>query len=126
VNYTELNALTRGIINAAMKVHTILGPGLLESAYEACLAHELRIRGLHVETQIHLPVIYDGIRVDKAYRIDMLIEREVIAELKAVSSLTPVDHSQCLSNLKLSGFRVALMINFHVRHLKDGIHRFMN
>jgi GxxExxY protein len=126
MDHKELNVLTGEIINAAMKVHTILGPGLLESAYEACLAHELRTRGFHVETQIHLPVVYEGIRVDKAYRIDMLIEREVIVELKAVTSLAAVDHSQSLSNLKLSGFRVALMINFHVRHLKDGIHRFMN
>ena len=122
----ELNKRTGIIVDAAMKVHSELGPGLLESAYETCLAYELRKRGLKVETQVRLPIIYDGVRMKKAYRIDMRVEGEIVVENKACSSLTPVDHAQVLSNLKLSHHRVALMINYHVRHLKDGIHRYMN
>ena len=126
MNFAELNRCT-GIISAsAMKVHSVLGPGLLESAYEACLAYELRKRGLHVQTQVWMPVRYEEVRLKKAYRVDMLIEHEVVIENKACSTLTPVDHAQTLSNLKLSKNRVALMINYHVRHLRDGIHRFIN
>lgn len=126
MDLTRLNAVTGIIVDAAMKVHSVLGPGLLESAYEACLAYELRKRGLHVETQVWMPVIYEEVRLKKAYRVDMLVEFEVVVENKACSTLTEVDHAQTLSNLKLSKNRVALMINYHVRHLKDGIHRFIN
>lgn len=106
-----------------MKVHTTLGPGLLESAYEACLAHELRMRGLHVLTQVALPVVYEGVKLDVGYRIDLLVEDLIVLEIKAVEALAPIHEAQLLSYIKLSGQRVGLLINFHVLHLKDGIKR---
>ena len=121
----EINEITSEVIGAAMKVHTALGPGLLEKAYEACLLHELRKRGLRVASQVELPVVYDGVRVDLGYRIDLLVEDLVIVELKAAESITPVYEAQLLSYLKLSGKPVGLLINFHVKHLRDGIKRFV-
>jgi len=120
-----INAITEAIIGAAMKVHSALGPGLLESAYEACLAHELRKAGFDVKTQVELPVIYDGIRVELGYRIDMVVNDTVIVELKCVEKIAPIHEAQILSYLKLSKKRVGLIINFHVRHLRDGIKRFI-
>jgi GxxExxY protein len=120
-----INAITEAIIGAAMKVHSALGPGLLESAYEACLAHELRKAGFDVRSQVELPVIYDGVRVDLGYRIDLLVNDAVIVELKCVEKIAPIHEAQILSYLKLSKKRVGLIINFHVRHLKDGIKRFI-
>jgi GxxExxY protein len=117
------NQISGVIVDAAMKVHTALGPGLLESAYEACLAHELRIRGLHVLTQIALPVVYEGVKLDFGYRIDLLVEDLVVVEVKAVEAIAPIHEAQLLSYIKLSGRRVGLLINFHVLHLKDGIRR---
>jgi GxxExxY protein len=108
-----------------MKVHSALGPGLLESTYEACLAHELRKAGFDVRSQVELPVIYDGIRVDLGYRIDLLVNDAVIVELKCLEKIAPIHEAQILSYLKLSRKRVGLIINFHVRHLKDGIKRFI-
>jgi len=121
-----INAITEAIIGAAMKVHSALGPGLLESAYEACLAHELRKAGFDVRSQVELPVIYDGVRVDLGYRIDLLVNDAVIVELKCVEKIAPIHEAQILSYLKLSKKRVGLIINFHVRHLKDGIKRFID
>ena len=120
-----INAITEAIIGAAMKVHSALGPGLLESAYEACLAHELRKAGFDVRSQVELPVIYDGVRVDLGYRIDLLVNDTVIVELKCLEKIAPIHEAQILSYLKLSRKRVGLIINFHVRHLKDGIKRFI-
>ena len=120
-----INAITEAIIGAAMKVHSALGPGLLESAYEACLAHELRKAGFDVRSQVELPVIYDGVRVDLGYRIDLVVNDAVIVELKCVEKIAPIHEAQILSYLKLSKKRVGLIINFHVRHLKDGIKRFI-
>jgi GxxExxY protein len=120
-----INAITQAIIGAAMKVHSALGPGLLESAYEACLMHELRKSGFDVRAQVELPVIYDGIRVDLGYRIDLIVNDTVIVELKCVERIAPLHEAQILSYLKLSKKRVGLIINFHVRHLKDGIKRFI-
>ena len=114
------------IIDAAMKVHTALGPGLLESAYEACLAHELRMRGLHVQIQVVLPIEYDGVKLDAGYRIDLLVESCVIVELKAVEKMNPIFEAQILSYLKLSKLEVGLLINFHVPRLKDGLKRIVN
>jgi len=113
-----INAITEAIIGAAMKVHSALGPGLLESAYEACLAHELRKAGFDVRSQVELPVIYDGVRVDIGYRIDLLVNDAVIVELKCVEKIAPIHEAQILSYLKLSRKRVGLIINFHVRHLR--------
>ena len=122
----EINDVTGQIIDAAMKVHTALGPGLLESAYQACLAHELRKRGLVVQTQLVLPIEYDGTKLDAGYRIDLLVENCVIVELKAVETMNPIFEAQILSYLKLSKLEVGLLINFHVPRLKDGLKRIVN
>jgi len=122
----EPNEITGEIIDAAMKVHTHLGPGLLESAYEACLEFELNRRGLNVKSQIKLPVRYFDLLIEAGYRIDLLVEDQVIVEVKAVESLHPVHQSQLLSYLKLSDKKVGLLINFHELHLKDGIKRMVN
>jgi len=106
-----------------MKVHSLLGPGLLESAYETCLAHELRKRGRTIAVQVPVPILYDGIRINIGYKIDILVDDAVIVELKAVSKLLPIHEAQLLSHLKLSGHRIGLLINFHSLHLKDGIKR---
>jgi GxxExxY protein len=122
----ELNRITGQIVDAAMRVHTKIGPGLLESAYEACLAFELRKRGLKALTQVGLPIVYDDVQLDVGYRIDLLVEDEVIVELKAVDAIAPIHEAQLISYLKLSGHKVGLLINFNVLHLKDGIHRRVN
>jgi GxxExxY protein len=119
----NINYASGQVVDSAMKVHSTLGPGLLESAYEICLAHELRKRGLTVTTQLPLPVVYDGIQLEVGYRIDLLVEEAVVVELKALSKLLPVHEAQLLSYLKLGGHRIGLLINFHVLHLKDGIKR---
>ena len=123
---TELNKITEIIIGAAMAVHRELGPGLLESAYEACLAYELVEREMGVERQKALPVRYRGVNVDCGYRIDLLVEGKVVVELKAVERLEAIHHAQLLSYLKLSGCKVGLLINFNVKVLKDGIRRLVN
>jgi GxxExxY protein len=122
----EINVVSGQVVDAAMRVHSVLGPGLLESAYEACLAHELRQRSLQVRTQVELPVQYDGVRIDIGYRIDMLVEEALVVELKAVETLLPIHEAQLLSYLKLSGYKVGLLINFNVLHLKDGMKRMVN
>ena len=122
----RINQISGEIVDAAMKVHTALGPGLLESAYEGCLKHELTKRGLKVLSQVTLPVIYDGVKIDVGYRIDLLVEDAVIVELKAVERLTPLNEAQLLSYLKLSGRKLGLLINFNVEHLKNGIKRIAN
>jgi GxxExxY protein len=123
---SDLNALTHKIIGAAIEVHRALGPGLLESAYEACLAFELAERGLKVEQQRPLPVTYKDVHLDCGYRLDLLVEEAVIVELKAVSELAPIHEAQVLSYLKLSGCKVGLLINFNVQVLKQGIRRLVN
>jgi len=121
-----LEELTGRIIGAAMRVHSALGPGLLESAYEACLLFELHRQGLEVARQVELPVIYENVRIDCGYRIDLPVQDAVIVELKAVEKLIPLHHAQLLSYLKLSGKAVGLLINFNVVHLRDGIKRLIN
>jgi GxxExxY protein len=106
-----------------MKVHTALGPGLLESTYEACLVHELKKAGLKVLSQVALPVNYDGETIELGYRIDLLVEDVIIVELKSVDKIIPLHQAQLMSYLKLSGNRLGLLINFNVLHLKDGIKR---
>jgi len=123
----QLNALTRGIIGAAIAVHHELGPGLLESPYEACLAFELMDRGFLVERQKSLPLTYRGQIIDCGYRIDLLVERMVIVEVKAVERVDRVHNAQVLSYLRLSGCKVGLLINFNVKWLvEDGIKRIVN
>ncbi len=119
----QFDDCTGEIIGAAMAVHRELGPGLLESTYEACLFYELEQRGLRVEKQRKLPVCYRGVQLDCGYRIDLLVENSVIVELKAVEKLEPIHEAQLLSYLKLSGIKVGLLINFNVEVLKDGIKR---
>ncbi len=118
--------LTGEIISASMKVHTALGPGILESAYGACLAHELRQRGFKVDQQKLLPVVYEGVHIDCGYRIDLLVNSHIIVELKAVEKIVPIHHAQLLSYLRLAGKELGLLINFHELHLRDGIHRKIN
>ena len=119
----DLNSITEAIIGAAMAVHKALGPGLLESAYEACLAFELAERELALEQQKAMPVTYRGVKLDCGYRLDLLVEGQVIVELKAVDKLQPIHEAQLLSYLKLSGCQVGLLINFNVKILRYGIRR---
>ena len=109
-----------------MKVHSLLGPGLLESAYQACLTHELRKRGLAVDSQLGLPVVYDGEKIELGYRMDMVVENLVIVEVKCVEAIHPVHQAQLLSYMRPSGIGVGLLINFYVAHLRDGIKRMVD
>jgi len=122
----EVNSITEKIIGCAIKVHRALGPGLLEKTYEVCLAHEIVKEGLVVRRQVELPVIYDGLRLDAGYRIDLLVEERVIVELKTVEQFHPIHEAQLISYLKLSNLKVGLLINFNVKMLKSGIKRLMN
>ena len=117
--------VTESILGAAMKVHSALGPGLLESAYQACLAYELRKKEFDVKAQVELPVVYENVRIDLGYRIDLLVNDLVIVELKCVEKMLPVHEAQIISYLRLSRKNVGLLINFHVRHLRDGFKRFV-
>lgn len=118
--------ITEKIIGAAIKIHRRLGPGLLESAYEACLAYELEQAGLRVERQKAVPLIYDSIKLDCGFRADLVVEGRVAVELKCKEQLHPVDYAQLLSHLRLLGLQVGLLINFHVVFLKDSIKRMVN
>jgi len=115
--------LFKKILDACFKVHTALGPGLLESAYEKCLAHELYSQGLKVEAQKPMPLVYEGLALDAGYRLDLFIENEIIVEIKAVESIAPVHLAQTLTYLKLAHKPLGLLVNFNVKHLKDGIKR---
>ena len=126
VEKEKLNELTGTIIGAAIRVHRELGPGLLESTYEACLSYELGEAGLVVERQVTLPVRYRGVNLDCGYRIDLLVEKAVIVELKALDRIEPIHEAQLLSYLKLSGCNVGLLINFNVKILRNGIRRMIH
>jgi GxxExxY protein len=115
--------VTSAIIGAAIEVHKFFGPGLLESAYERCLCHELDLRGIRYQHQQQLPIEYKGIRLENGYRIDLLVEDTVIVELKCVEAIAPVHEAQLLTYMRLTGKRVGLIINFYVPVLKDGILR---
>jgi GxxExxY protein len=123
---TPPNQLTEQIIRAAIKIHRTLGPGLLESAYQACMAFELEEMGLRVEQQKAVPVIYDTVKLECGFRADLVVDGKVVVELKCKEALHPVDHAQVLSHLRLLGLQVGLLINFHVVVLKDGIRRIVN
>jgi GxxExxY protein len=120
------NQIGEIVIGAAMRVHSVVGPGLLESAYEACLLYEIEKRHLHVRKQVPLPVRYDDLTIDAGYRIDLLIENSVVVELKALEAVLPVHRAQLLSYLRLGGFRLGYLLNFHVAHMRDGIIRMVN
>jgi GxxExxY protein len=114
------------IIGAAIEMHRVLGPGLLESAYEAALAHDLRELGLKISTQVPMPLVYKGIRQEVGFRIDLLVEDKVVVEIKSLERLAPVHYAQVLTYLRLSEKRLALLINFNTKVLKDGIFRIVN
>ncbi len=118
--------LTGEIIEAAMNVHSTLGAGLFEEVYKVCLRHELAKRGIKVLSEVALPVMYDGVKLDIGYRIDLLIEDNIIVELKSAERIAPVHKAQLLTYLKLAGLQVGLLLNFNVPHLKDGILRVAN
>ncbi len=122
----EVNTITGEVVQAAIKVHSVLGPGLLESAYRKCLAHELSRRGLKVQAEYALPIEFDGLLIDAGYRLDLLVEDVVIVEVKTVNKVLPVHQAQLLSYLRLSDRPVGLLINFHVWRLTDGITRMVN
>lgn len=126
VRQLSAQSVSHAIITAAMRVHSELGPGLLESAFQACLQHQLREGGIRSEAQVALPVVYHGTKLDVGYRIDLLVENLVIVEVKSVDAISPVHQAQVISYLKLSEKSIGLLINFNVAHLKDGIKRFVN
>jgi GxxExxY protein len=118
--------ITGEIVRAAIKVHTALGPGLLESAYRKCLYHELVNRGLKVEMEVAVPIIYEGRKIDAGYRIDLIVEHLVLVETKTVTRFAPVHGAQLLTHLRLGNYPVGLLINFHVTRLRNGIRRIVN
>jgi GxxExxY protein len=119
------NGLTHDIIGAAIEVHRLLGPGLLESAFEECLSRELVLRNLRVDRQVSVPVIYKDVKLECGYRLDLLVEQQVVVELKSIESFAPVHEAIMLTYLRLSGYGLGLLINFNVSVLKDGIRRFV-
>ncbi len=121
--YAELNTITSTIIGAAIEVHKVLGPGLLESAYEECLCRELALHQIAFQRQLELPVEYKGLRLDCGYRIDLLVRQQVVVEIKAVEEVTHVHLAQLMTYLKLGGWHLGLLINFNEELLKDGIRR---
>ncbi|MCX7550792.1 GxxExxY protein [Xanthomarina sp. F2636L] len=120
------NRLTEKIIGAAINVHRVLGPGLLESAYQECLFYELEIMGLSVSREVAMPIVYKDIKLDHGYRIDLLVENKVVIELKTVECFTDVHTAQILTYMKLGNYPLGLLINFHTKLLKNGIKRFIN
>jgi GxxExxY protein len=122
----RLDSITRRIIGAAIELHRRLGPGRLESAYETCLAFELRQMGLKIEQQKALPVVYRDVKLDCGYRLDLVVEDSVLVQIKAIEQRAPIHDAQLLSYLRLSEKRVSLLINFHVRVLKNGLRRIVN
>jgi GxxExxY protein len=120
---SETDRLAKEVVDSAFKVHSVLGPGLLESVYEICLAHELSKRGLKFQTQIAFPIFYDGLCLDAGLRIDLLVQDELVVELKAVETMLPLFEPQLLTYLKLTNKRLGLLINFNVPKIKDGIKR---
>jgi GxxExxY protein len=122
----DLHQISGEIVDAAMEVHTHLGPGLLESAYEACLLYELNQRGFRAIHQVPLPVEFKGVKIDAAYRIDLVVNDAVVVEIKSVDAIAPIHKAQLLSYLKLSGKKLGLLLNFNVPLLKQGIVRLVN
>ena len=126
MNKDELNQLSKKILAAAINVHKEMGPGLLESVYEICLIKELQLRGINAENQVPIPLFYKGEKLNKDFRIDILVEKEIVIELKAVDILLPVHDAQIISYLKLTNKKLEFLINFNVPLLKEGFNRFVN
>ena len=125
-NRSHAEELTRKVLDASFRVHSFLGPGLLESTYEACLKRDLENNGVTVDSQVELPVHYMGEKIDVGYRLDLLVEKSLIIEIKAVETVRPLHKAQLLSYLRLSGLHLGLLINFNTVSLKDGINRIIN
>jgi GxxExxY protein len=123
VNIEEIG---HAVIGAALKVHSTVGPGLLESAYEICLAYELEKQSWRVRRQVLVPIRYEDLTIDNGYRIDLLVEDQVVVELKALTAILPIHRGQLLSYLRLGGYKLGLLLNFHVAHMRDGIVRLVN
>ncbi len=122
----QVEEVSKAILDAAYKVHTALGPGLLESVYETCLVHELKLMGIKAVTQVSIPVKYEGVTIDSGLRLDLLAEDCIVVEIKAVENVLPLYKAQLLTYLKLTGTRLGLLINFNVIHLRDRIKRLVN
>jgi GxxExxY protein len=122
----EIEEIARQIVDASVKVHKSLGPGLLESAYQACLAFELRQRGLRVECEVDQPIEYGSLQIIPGYRLDMIVEDSIIIENKSVKALSPLHQAQLITYLRMRDFRLGFLINWNVRWIKDGIHRLAN
>ena len=121
----DLNQISGKVIGAAIEVHKQLGPGLLESSYETCLVYELELGGLQIERQKTLPIVYKDLLLEQGYRIDLIVEKAIVVEIKAVEALLPVHQAQILTYLRLSNLHLGLLINFNVPKLKEGIRRFI-
>jgi len=122
----EIEAIAKKLVDSILKVHRVLGPGLLESTYQTCLAHELQTRGIAVRCEIALPVRYDTVEIETGYRIDMLVEDCIIVENKAIQSISPIFEAQLLTYLKLSGHKLGFLVNWNVPLIKDGMKRMVN
>jgi GxxExxY protein len=120
------NEAARIVIGAALRVHTVLGAGVLESTYDACFYYELTKANLRFEPQVHLPVVYEGVKLSTAYRVDFIVEDCLVVEIKCVERVLPVHRAQLLSYLKLSGHKLGLLLNFNVAHMRNGVHRVIN
>ena len=125
-DHTDINQLTGEVINAAIEVHKTLGPGLLESIYEECLCHEVGLRKIPYERQKELPIEYKGIKLNANFRLDVLVNKQLILEIKSCDTLLPIHEAQLLTYLKLTGLKIGLLINFNVPMLKDGVKRIAN
>ena len=122
----DINTLSSKVIGAAIEVHKVLGPGLLESAYEECICHELNIRGVPFERQKPLPLVYKGRSLDCGYRLDLVVENKIVVELKSCNNIEPIHQAQLLTYLKLSGLKLGLLLNFNVPVMRDGIVRIVH
>jgi GxxExxY protein len=122
----DIETIAKEIVNAAIKVHQALGPGLLESTYQQCLAYELREAGLHVDCEVPLPIRYKAVMIDAGYRVDMVVEDAIIIENKTVDQLAPIHHAQIITYLKLSNIHLGFLLNWNVRLMKHGIKRVVN
>jgi GxxExxY protein len=122
---SDMEVIARTVVDAGLKVHRALGPGLLESAYEHCLCHELRARALNLHRQVVLPITYDDATIDAGYRLDLIVENSVVVEVKSVDALLPVHEAQILTYLKLSSCRIGFLMNFNVALFKQGLRRFV-
>ena len=124
-NYNEYDEITSLIIGSAIEVHKELGPGLLESTYQTCLLHELKLKKLNVKSEMHLPVLYKDIELDHGYRIDILVEEAIVLELKVVENFTPIHYAQILTYMKLGNYPIGFLFNFDVKMMKQGMKRFV-